>query len=37
MVAITSYAQGTPSWSELSTTAEKEALEFYAALFGWVD
>ena len=37
MPEITEYAQGTPSWAELSTTSETAALEFYGALFGWAD
>ncbi len=37
MPEVTSYAQGTPSWAELSTTDEDAALSFYGALFGWVD
>ena len=37
MPVITSYAPGTPSWAELSTTDEKGALSFYSTLFGWED
>ena len=37
MPEITKYAQGTPSWVELSTTEDTEALKFYGSLFGWVD
>ena len=37
MPEVTKHAPGTPSWFELSTTDEKGALEFYGALFGWVD
>ena len=37
MPEITKYAQGTPSWVELSTTDDTEALKFYGSLFGWVD
>ena len=37
MPEVTSYAPGTPSWAELSTTDEAGALSFYSALFGWVD
>lgn len=37
MPEVTSYAPGTPSWSELSTTDEAGALAFYGALFGWED
>lgn len=37
MPEITSYAEGSPSWVELSTTDEKGALAFYSALFGWED
>ena len=37
MPEVTSHFPGTPSWAELSTTDESGALEFYGALFGWVD
>jgi len=37
MPEVSSHAPGTPSWFELSTTDEKGALDFYGALFGWVD
>ena len=37
MPEVTSHAPGTPSWFELSTTDEKGAMEFYSAIFGWVD
>ena len=37
MPEVTSHAPGTPSWFELSTTDEKGALNFYSALFAWVD
>ena len=37
MPEVTSYAPGTPSWAELSTTDEAGALAFYGALFGWED
>ena len=37
MPEITSYANGAPSWTELSTTDEVGALPFYSALFGWED
>jgi predicted enzyme related to lactoylglutathione lyase len=37
MPEVTSYAQGAPSWAELSTTDEAGALAFYSALFGWAD
>ena len=37
MPEVTSYAPGTPSWAELSTTDEKGALSFYSTLFGWED
>ena len=37
MPEVTIHAPGTPSWFELSTTDEKGALEFYSAIFGWVD
>ncbi len=31
----TSYAHGTPSWIDLSTTDPDDARRFYGALFGW--
>ena len=37
MPEVTSHAPGTPSWFELSTNDENGALEFYSAIFGWVD
>ena len=37
MPEVTSHAPGTPSWFELSTNDENGALEFYGAIFGWVD
>ena len=37
MPEVTSHAPGTPSWFELSTTDETGAMEFYSAIFGWVD
>ena len=37
MPEVTSYAPGTPSWNELSTTDEAGALSFYGALFSWED
>jgi predicted enzyme related to lactoylglutathione lyase len=37
MPEVTSHAPGTASWFELSTTDEKGAMEFYSAIFGWVD
>ena len=37
MPEVTSYAPGTPSWAELSTTDEAGALSFYSILFGWAD
>ena len=37
MPEITNYAQGTPSWVELSTSDDTEAVKFYGSLFGWVD
>jgi len=36
-VAGTTYAEGAPSWFELSTNDEAAALRFYGALFGWRD
>ena len=35
MPQVTSYAPGTPSWVDLSTTDVEGALAFYSALFGW--
>lgn len=35
MAEFTSYAQGTPSWVDLSTTDPEAAKEFYGELFGW--
>ena len=37
MPEVTGHAPGTPSWFELSTADATGALEFYSALFGWVD
>lgn len=37
MPEVTSYAPGTPSWADLSTSDESGALAFYSALFGWED
>ena len=37
MPEVTSHAPGTPSWFELTTIDENGALEFYSAIFGWVD
>ena len=37
MPEVTSHAQGAPSWAELDTIDEQEALTFYSALFGWED
>ena len=37
MPEITKYAQGTPSWVELTTTDDTEALKFYGSLFGWAN
>ena len=37
MPEITSYPQGAPSWTELSTTDEAGALKFYSTLLGWKD
>ena len=37
MPEITTYSPGAPSWAELSTTDEAGALDFYSALFGWLD
>jgi len=35
MPKIESYAQGTPSWVDLSTSDQSAAKDFYASLFGW--
>ncbi len=35
MSTRTSYAEGTPSWTDLSTTDPDGARAFYGALFGW--
>jgi predicted enzyme related to lactoylglutathione lyase len=35
MPQVTSYAPGTPSWIDLSTTDAEGALAFYGTLFGW--
>ena len=35
MSKVESYKQGTPSWTDLSTTDQDAAKEFYSALFGW--
>ena len=35
MPKIESYAQGTPSWVDLSTSDQPAAKDFYASLFGW--
>lgn len=37
MPVVTSYKQGTPSWTDLATTDEAGAVAFYTALFGWTD
>lgn len=37
MPKITSHAFGTPSWADLSTVDDNEAVEFYGTLFGWTD
>ena len=37
MPKVTRHSPGTPSWFELSTADEKGALDFYSALFAWVD
>jgi len=34
---VTSHAQGTPSWFELSTTDPDAAVSLYGQLFGWTD
>ena len=35
MPEISKYAQGTPSWLDLSTTDMGAGEKFYGALFGW--
>jgi len=35
MAVIESYADGTPSWVDLSTTDPEGAKAFYGAMFGW--
>ncbi len=35
MPKVESYAQGTPSWVDLSTSNQSAAKDFYATLFGW--
>ena len=35
MPKVESYAQGTPSWVDLSTSDQSAAKDFYATLFGW--
>jgi predicted enzyme related to lactoylglutathione lyase len=37
MPEVTTHSPGAPSWVELSTTDESGALQFYSALFDWVD
>ena len=37
MPEVTGHAPGTPSWFELMTTDAKGAVDFYGALFSWVD
>ncbi len=34
---IDSYQPGMPSWTDLATSDEAAALEYYSALFGWED
>lgn len=34
---IDSYQAGMPSWTDLATTDEAAAVEYYSALFGWDD
>ena len=35
MPKIESYKQGTPSWTDLATTDQDAAKEFYSKIFGW--
>src|SRR5947209_9468775 len=35
MADRSSYTQGTPSWTDLSTTNQDAAKQFYGELFGW--
>ena len=35
MPEFTSYAQGTPCWTDVTSTDLPRAVEFYIALFGW--
>lgn len=35
MADRSSYTQGTPSWTDLSTTDQDAAKQFYSELFGW--
>ena len=35
MPKVESYAQGTPSWVDLSTSDQEAAKGFYSSLFGW--
>ena len=37
MPIVSSSAQGTPSWLDLSTSDEAAAIEFYGNLFGWTN
>ena len=37
MPIVSSSAQGTPSWLDLSTSDEAAAIEFYGSLFGWTN
>ena len=37
MPKVTRHLPGTPSWTDLSTTDDNEAVAFYGSLFGWSD
>ena len=37
MPKVTSTAQGSPTWLDLSTSDEAAAIEFYDSLFGWTN
>ena len=37
MPQVTKHNPGTPSWADLSTIDDAEAVKFYGSLFGWTD
>lgn len=37
MPKVTNHTPGTPSWADLSTIDDNEAVKFYGSLFGWTD